>query len=149
MLERRHERKSYGVAGHGHLCWITFRGEQAVRDRLDPRRLWKGIEVRRFGRSGGTEIHWTRPARAPVEHIEADVRRDPVEPRAQRRAALEAIDASPCSQQRLLDRVLRIERRAEHPVAVANQLRAVLLQSKVEFARCRSNSRRLHTGHPK
>ena len=96
MLERRHEGKPYRVAGHSHLCRITLRRKQAVRDRLDPRRLRKRVEVRRFGSSGGAEIHWTRPARAPVEHVEADVRRDPVEPRAQRGATLEAIEAAPC-----------------------------------------------------
>ena len=95
MLERRHEGKPDRVAGHSHLCWITLRRKQAVRDRLDPRRLRKRVEVRRIGSSGRAEIHRTRPARAPIEHVEADVRRDPVEPRAQGGATLEAIETAP------------------------------------------------------
>ena len=60
----------------------------------------------------------------------ADVRRDAVQPRSQRGTALEAVA---CPRQRahegLLDGVLGVERRTEHPVAVAGQLSAVLLEA--------------------
>ena len=46
-----------------------------------------------IGLPRGPEIHRPGAALPPVQHVEADVRRDAVEPRAQRRAALEAVEA--------------------------------------------------------
>jgi hypothetical protein len=74
------------------------------------------------------EIHRARPPLAAVEHVEADVRRDPVQPRAQAGAALEAGEAAPGADERVLHRVLGLERGAEHPVAVRGELSAVLLE---------------------
>ena len=56
------------------------------------------------------------------DQLETAVRRDPVEPRAQRAAALEAGQRAPCAQQRVLEGVVGVVDRAEHAVAVRVQL---------------------------
>jgi len=63
-----------------------------------------------------------------MEQVEADVGRDPVQPRTHRGPAGEAVGAAPGPDQGLLHRVLGVERRAEHPVAVGGQLLPVLLE---------------------
>src|SRR3712207_8932066 len=55
----------------------------------------------------------------------SDVGRDPVQPGAQRRTALEIGQPAPGPHHRLLHGVLRVEGRAEHAVAVPDQLAAV------------------------
>jgi hypothetical protein len=62
-----------------------------------------------------------RPAVALVDHPQADVRRDPVEPRRQLRARLEAPDAAPSAQHRLLESVVGVVHGSEHPVAMRVQ----------------------------
>src|SRR5262249_25563984 len=57
----------------------------------------------------------------------APVGGDPIEPGADRRAALEPAEALPGGQQRVLQRVLGILERAEHPIAVHLELSAVRL----------------------
>ena len=106
-----------------------------VGDRLDPGHLGKRVQVLEDRGARRAEIH--RPGTAPsrAEHVEADVRRDPVEPGAERRATLEPVEALPGADERVLHGVLGVERRAEHPVAVAGQLRPVLLQL-TEGGRC-------------
>jgi len=127
VLERGDEGQAHRLVRHGRLGRVGLDGGVG-RDRLDPRDLGKGVEVRGLGRTGAAEVHRARAARAAVEHVEADVRGDPVEPRAQRRAALEAVKAPPGADHRLLNGVLGLERRGEHPVAVPGQLGSVLLQ---------------------
>ena len=95
------------------------------------------------GSRAGPEVHRPRAALSALQHVEAHVGRDAVEPRAQRRAALEAVEAAPRADDRLLDGVLGLERRSEHPVAVAGQLDAVLL----ELVRDRSRGSIGHTCH--
>ncbi len=87
------------------------------------------VEVAGDGLLRRPEVHRQGAALASFDHVEADVRRDPVEPRAQRGPALEAVEATPRAHERLLDGVLGVERRAEHPVAVAGELSAVLLEA--------------------
>ena len=101
---------------------------------------------RAVGIARGPEVHRPGAALAPVEHVEADVRRDAVEPRAQRCASLEAIDAAPGADHRVLNRVLGLERRAEHPVAMGGQLGPVLLELELECGRC-ADRRSLHDVH--
>ena len=91
------------------------------------------------------EVHRPRAPLAPREHVEADVRRDPVEPRAERRAALEPVEALPGAEERLLHRVLGLEDRAEHPVAVARQLAAMLARAR---SRARSGRGSWHPRPP-
>ncbi len=75
---------------------IAVRADEAVGHRLDPGDLGKGAADRAVGRPGRPEIHRTRAALPPVQHVEAHVRRDPVEPGAERRATFEAIEVPPC-----------------------------------------------------
>ena len=58
-----------------------------------------------------------------LDHPQADVRRDPVQPGTSSRPRLEAADAAPGAQHRLLQRVVGVVQRAEHPVAVHVQRR--------------------------
>src|SRR6266540_6235896 len=76
--------------------------------------------------------HGAGPPRPPAQHVEADVRDDPVEPGTERRPALEPLEALPRPEQRLLDGVLGLERRSEHPIRVGGQLDAMLLQQVLE-----------------
>ena len=70
---------------------------------------WSGVcRFSTIGRAGRAEIHRPRPSLAALEHVEADVRRDPVEPRAKRRAALEAVVRTPGPDERLLHGVLGV-----------------------------------------
>ncbi len=59
--------------------------------------------------------------------VEAPVGGDPVEPGAERGASLEPSEALPGGQQRVLQGVLGVLERSEHPVAVHLQLPAVRL----------------------
>ena len=121
MLQRRDERKPDRV--------VLDHESAGSRHRLEPRHLGRDVQVlddRLLRRARSPSDARRRFAR--LEHVEADVRRDPVEPRPERRPALEAVDPPPGPHERVLDGVLGIERRAEHPVAVPGQLRAVLLE---------------------
>jgi len=79
-------------ADHSVLVARRGRLEQQVRIRLQPRHL--GMRAR-----GG-------PARAAPQHVQADVRGNPVQPRAKLRTAVEAGPAAPRLKERLLHRVL-------------------------------------------
>ncbi len=98
-----------------------------------------------LGSTRGAEVHRPGATLAAVQHVEADVRRDPVEPRAQRGAALEPVDAAPGPDQRVLNGVLGLERRAEHAVAVGGQLAPVLLE--LTERRGDGGRRSLHDAH--
>ena len=87
--------------------------QQPVRVRLQPRHLGEGVQ------------HRHPPGPAP-DHVEADVRRDPVQPRTER-APPRTVAAAPRPQERLLHGVLRLVERGEHPVAVDVQLAPVAL----------------------
>ena len=83
-----------------------------------------------YGCSHGTsanEPSAVRLPRAAPQRVEARVRRDPVQPRAEQRAAVERLAAAPRAQERLLHEVLGLVERAEHPVAVDVELAAVAL----------------------
>src|SRR5262249_43625601 len=64
-------------------------------------------------------------------HVEADIARDLVQPRPHRGATLEAVEALPCPHQRLLHRVVGLERRTEHSVAVRGELSPVLFEPEL------------------
>ena len=68
-----------------------------------------------------------QPARAAPDSVEADVGRDAVQPRADERAAVEGVARPPRPQERLLDRILGLVERGEHPVAVDVELAPVSL----------------------
>src|SRR5688572_20880574 len=83
------------------------------------------LQVMRVG-AWSTQGRGDHPAAAVLQCVQADPGRDPVEPRLDRRPLLEVREASPRPQVRLLDGVLRVMQRAEHPVAVCDQLTPVL-----------------------
>ena len=60
------------------------------------------------------------------------MRGDPVEPRSQRAATLEAVEATPRTEQRVLERVVGVVDRPEHPVAVRVQVTAMWLHEATE-----------------
>src|SRR6185436_3587945 len=78
--------------------------------------------------AGGTEVHRAGAPLPTGDRVETDVRRDPVEPGAQRGATFEPVERLPGANHRLLHRILGLEGRAEHPVAVARQLTTVELE---------------------
>ena len=69
----------------------------------------RGGGERHVGVAGGSQVHRPGPALARAQHVEADVGRDPVQPRTQLGAALEAIERLPGAQEGLLHRVLGLE----------------------------------------
>jgi hypothetical protein len=64
--------------------------------------------------------------------VQAGVRRDLVQPRPQRGAALERVAAAPRSKERLLDEILGLLEGSEHPIAMHVQLAAMLLDAFAE-----------------
>src|SRR5262249_60241213 len=111
---------------------VRVRDDLPVRNRLEPARpaarRQRAVEAARVA-----ELEGTNPALLAVEHVEADVRCDPIEPRLQSRPTLEAVEPAPGTHHCLLDRVLGVEGRAEHPVAVPGQLSAVALELSLEL----------------
>ena len=65
------------------------------------------------------------PTRSARDQPQAGVRRDSVQPRAHRAPTLEGTQSSPGAEQRLLQGVLRVLDRAEHPVAMRQELASV------------------------
>src|SRR5205823_3230629 len=66
-----------------------------------------------------------RPATGGADQVEASVRRNAIQPGTQRRASLEPAEPLPRREQRVLQRVLRVVNRTEHPVAVRVELLTV------------------------
>ena len=110
MLQSGDEGEPDRLVRDGDVGRVPFGCQRVLRNRFDPGHLGQCVEVRRDRLARGPEIHRPGAALAGVQHVEADVCRDPVEPRAQRRAALEAVQAPPGAQQRLLHGVLGLER---------------------------------------
>ena len=81
--------------------------------------------ARRARRRRRAVVDRQHPLRPALDQPQAAVRRDPVQPAPQRAAPLEAAEPAPAAQQRVLERVLGVVQRAEHPVAVRVQLGAV------------------------
>src|SRR4029434_3381637 len=103
MLDRDHERELDRLLLHDH-CFRTrvIRGDRSK----EPIRVW--LQPRQVGRGqrwapwvgGRGHLRREHPRPAPLEQVEAGVRRDSVEPCTKRRAALEATEASPLAQGR-------------------------------------------------
>ena len=77
--------------------------------------------------AGRTEIDRKCPALPSLEHVQADVPGDAVQPGPQRPPPLELVEAPQRTDERFLNRVFGIGR-AKHPVAEARELHAVLLE---------------------
>jgi hypothetical protein len=118
MLNRREKREGKTLAEVEPRLWIRVR-EQGVGIRLQP---VDSRERRRIGVAPGRE---EQHARLPPEGVQARIRRDPVEPAAKRRAFPEPVKSPPRAKHRLLDEILGVVERADHPVAVHLELPAV------------------------
>ena len=125
-LQRGDERELDRLLRRGELRGVAVGGHDArVLDRQDPGLLHeRRAERRRRGRRG-PEVHRARAPLRALEHVEADVVGDAVEPRSQCLARIEPVGRAPRADHRLLDRVLGLGARPQHPVAVAGQLTAV------------------------
>ena len=86
--------------------------------RFDPRRFDLRHAGRCMRRGGLTKLVRQHALAPPFEFGEAYVGRDRVEPRAGRTRIAQAGGAAPSAQQRVLQRVIGIVHRAEHPVRV-------------------------------
>ena len=133
VLQRGDEREADGLARLGQLGGVAIDRQHArVGDGQHPLRLGEHRRGRRVGGRRAAEVHRAGAPVAAVEHVEAHVGGDAVEPRPQLRPALEAVVGAPGAHHGLLHGVLGLERRAEHPVAVCGELPAVPLQDLVE-----------------
>ena len=115
QLDRRQVGELDGLATDGERIGLRLARrdlvEEVVGERLEPRHLAQ--------RAQGPRL------RAPVgaaDRVEADVRRDAVEPRAERGRAVERVSAAPRAQERLLHGVLGVLEGAEHAIRVHTQL---------------------------
>ncbi len=133
-LQSGHERKRDGfglfVAGLGTERHTERVLEQHVGKRLEPRDLAEPGRLGRFDTDNVPRLRGTAACR--TQRVETLIRRDPVEPRADGRAARVSIETLPRGQQRALQRVLRVLQRAEHPVAVHLQLAAMRFGQRAE-----------------
>jgi hypothetical protein len=113
------------LLGRQHL----HRGNERQADCLprlgDIVRLRRGAAQRAVGVRLEVGVDGRGRATALLDHAQAHVGRDPVEPRGERRARLEAADAAPRPQKRLLQCVVGVVDRAEHAIAVDVQRGAV------------------------
>ena len=106
VLQRSDEREAQGLARDRAVL-----GQVGVRDRLEPHDFRGDVQVLDHRRAGRAEVHRPGAPLAAAQHVQAHVRRDPVEPRPQRRAPLEPVVGAPGAHHRLLHRVLGLERR--------------------------------------
>ena len=77
----------------------------------------QSIGIRRDPRHLADRLHRGQPPLGPPDRVEAHVRRDLVQPRPDHRA-IERVARPPRPKERLLDRILGLVERGEHPVAV-------------------------------
>ncbi len=148
VLERGDEGDADRLARLGHLGGVAVDRQHAVvGDRQDPRGLGQGLtEVRRLRRLRRPEVHGAGAAFLPAQHVETHVRRDAVEPGAQRRATLERLETTPRTQHRLLHGVLGLESRAEHAVGVGGELAAMLFEPQLQVFGCANHGHHPTTG---
>ena len=128
MLQCGHECKPDRLVLDGQLGRIALGRNEMERDGLEPGHLGGHIEVGLDRLDRRSEVHRPRTPLLALEHVEAHVGRDSVEPGAHGGAALETVAISPGPHEGVLHRILGIERRAEHPVAVSGQLAPMLLE---------------------
>src|SRR5207248_1922474 len=88
------------------------------------------------------EVHRPGAALLALQHVQAHVGRDSVEPGAHRRAAGELLAVAPRPYERVLHRILGVEGRGQHPVAIRGQLSAVGLE--LPEGMLRGDDRALH-----
>ena len=97
--------------------------------RLQPRDLVAGRRFRRVERRDGLG-RWA--PLAATDRIQAPVGGDAIQPGAQRRQPGEAVEATPRRGQRVLQHIVRVRDRTQHPVAVHVQLAQVWIHELTE-----------------
>jgi hypothetical protein len=122
-LECGQERQLDRLAFDGHGVGFRIGGRDLVQ---------QGIGVRLDPRHPADGPHRRRPAVPAADQVDADVRRDAVQPRAEQLGAVEPVPAPPGAEERLLDGVLRVVERGQHAVAVDVQLAPVTLGERGE-----------------
>ena len=131
MLDRREKRELDRLPCDDHLVRLGALVEKAVRVRLKPRQVSRRLRRRpERGWRAGLVRH--EAPRSALEDPETRVRGDPIEPGAERRASVVGRAAAPCTEQRVLDGVLGILERPEHPVGVHLELAAMALGQRRE-----------------
>ena len=126
MLDRGEKRELDRLSRDDHVHRPGALVEEEVGIRLQPREVGRRPRRRpELGRGDGL-VGNDAPG-AALEHPEARVRGDPVEPRAEGGLPPVGRARRPRTHERLLERVLRVLERAEHPVGVNLQLAAVAL----------------------
>ena len=135
MLDRDEERELDGLLRHDRLVRLGIGCAHLVEELVGVGLQPVHLRLRR-------NATW-----APRQSVQAGIGGDPVQPRAERRPALEARALSPRTEERLLGEVLRLLERAEHPVAVDLELWSVALDEPGEgrlVPGLRGGDRRLH-----
>jgi RNA polymerase sigma factor (sigma-70 family) len=118
--EREPQALAHGNDGRGVS---GVRGDQRVRNRLQPGHIGSGRPGQGVGVAGRTaQAGRQRPPAALLKRRQAGIGGDAVEPGTQRRPALEGAVGPPGPQIGLLHQIFGLVGRAEHPVAVRQQL---------------------------
>jgi hypothetical protein len=126
--ERQADRLLELVARLGPGRRVGDRVEQRVRVRLQPQRFATAGGFRRRG----DRLHRARPTALVAQRVQAAVRRDAVEPHAQRGSPVEEPEHAPRGQQRLLEKILGLVYRAEDAVAMELELSALRMDELAE-----------------
>ena len=124
-LVRRQELEGRDVGELDRLSLLV--PEQLVGVRLDPNRLGQRLGERFAWVVATARRAWHFTPLAALEDAQRGIGGDRVEPGAKRAASLEPGASLPGAQQRLLERIVRVVNRAQHPVAVRVKLAAVRL----------------------
>jgi hypothetical protein len=116
--------------------------EQAIRVRLQPRQVDRWWEVLAEHRLRRPQVRRHDPLRTSRDSIETGVGRDAVQPRPEERTPFEGAPGLPRLEERVLDEVVGIIDRAEHPIAVDMERAPVALaQVGARVAIARTGSR--------
>jgi hypothetical protein len=123
--ERELDRLALLVPGVG-ACVALCQPERLVGVGLQPHRLDERLADLARNLDARTEIDGQDLLRPSRDRVQADVRRDPVEPGTERAATLELGQAAPRPQEGFLQGVLGVLQGAEHAIAVRVELCVVL-----------------------
>jgi hypothetical protein len=130
VLDRRHERDLERLPRGGGLVRV----DEAVRVGVEPRNV--GGDRRHVGLrvSRGRDVRREQPRRAARQVVQARVRRDAIQPSAERPPPLapEPLPRAPRARKRLLHEVLGVLERPDHAVAVRLQRAAVAFEEPGE-----------------
>ena len=96
MPERNDEREPHRLARDRHLGRIAAAPhDRVVPSHPDQRVFRRSVARRCRWWRDRRHIHWPGATPAPVEHVDAHIGRDAIQPRTQRRPAFEAVVAAP------------------------------------------------------